>query len=622
MPNQLEKETSPYLLQHAGNPVDWYAWGEEALEKAHREDKPIFLSIGYAACHWCHVMAHESFEDEEIARLLNNHFVSIKVDREERPDLDSIYMNAVVAMTGQGGWPMSVFLTPDGQPFFGGTYFPPTPRYGMPSFRQVLESIIRSWEEEREQVGVVSQQIAEHLAKAARSASPTRPLEQTTIDQAAHNLLDSYDGQNGGWGPAPKFPQPMAVDFLLAQATRGNQNALQAAVHALHSMSRGGMYDVVGGGFHRYSTDGSWLVPHFEKMLYDNAQLARVYLHGYLLTHEENFREVCEATLDFILRELTHPEGGFFSSLDADSEGEEGKYYVWTEAEIREILADAVQSDLLLAAYGVTLQGNFEGRNVLQRRKTDQELAEQFNHPVDDVRSLLEKSLDRLLKAREGRVRPATDDKVLVSWNALALVAFAEAGAYLNRQDYLAAARRNADFLLRELHPAGKLLRSWRVGQARHAGYLEDYAGLILGLISLYQADPDPRWFAAARELAQEMVAHFSDPEGGFFDTRDDAGTLLTRPKDEQDNATPSGNALAALALLKIAELDSQAGLQERAIQMLGRMQAPAARYPTAFGFWLNAMDFALGPVKQVAVLGDPDMAETQAAGANGVFAV
>jgi len=612
MPNRLEKETSPYLLQHAGNPVEWYSWGEEALEKAHLEDKPIFLSIGYAACHWCHVMAHESFEDGEIAALLNEHFVSIKVDREERPDLDSIYMNAVVAMTGQGGWPMSVFLTPDGKPFYGGTYFPPQPRYGMPSFRQVLESIIRSWEEEREQVGEIGRQIADHLAKAARPQILPGTLGQKGIDQASQKLIESYDWQNGGWGPAPKFPQPMAIDFLLSQATRGNEEALRTAVHALRAMSRGGMYDLAGGGFHRYSTGNDWLVPHFEKMLYDNAQLASAYLHGYLLTGDDAFRAVTEATLDFIQRELAHPKGGFYSSLDADSEGKEGKYYIWTGQEIREKLEDPTQAELFAAAYGVTPEGNFEGRNILQRRKNNEDLAAQFDLPIESVRSKLEEGLKRLLAARENRVRPATDDKVLVSWNALALIAFAEAGIYLARQDYLTVATRSAEFLLRELFSGGQLLRSWRNGQTRHAGYLEDHAGLILGLIALYQADPNPRWYTAAQNLAREMVEHFSDPESGFFDTRDDAGTLLTRPKDEQDNATPSGNALAALALLKLAELEGQTELRERSIQILGRMQPVAARYPTAFGFWLNAMDFALGPIKQIAVMGNPADPATQ----------
>ena len=464
MPNRLQNETSPYLLQHAHNPVNWYPWGPEALDEARQKDKPIFLSIGYAACHWCHVMAHESFEDPRIADLLNRDFVPIKVDREERPDLDSIYMSAVVAMTGQGGWPMSVFLTPDGQPFYGGTYFPPDARYGLPSFHQVLTSLAQSWKNDRDQILEVGQKLKAHLQEGSRLNLASQPLSGRAIEAAAETLLKDYDWSNGGWGPAPKFPQPMAIEFLLRQAVRGNSRALQVAHHVLEAMSRGGLYDVVGGGFHRYSTDERWLVPHFEKMLYDNAQLALAYLHAWRLTGTHSWRRICEATLDFILRELTGPEGGFLSSLDADSGGEEGSFYVWTVDQIKEAAGDPQDAAFLISAYEIQAGGNFDGRTVLQRALSDHQMAEQFHLPEDSIQENFSRLHARLFIARQGRVRPATDDKVLVSWNALALRAFAEAGRFLQRPDYLAAAARNASFLLAACHPGDRLLRSWRDG--------------------------------------------------------------------------------------------------------------------------------------------------------------
>lgn len=615
MPNQLSRTNSPYLLQHADNPVDWHPWDAAALEKARREDKPIFLSIGYAACHWCHVMAHESFEDPATAAIMNEHFVNIKVDREERPDLDGIYMQAVVAITGQGGWPLSVFLTPEGKPFHGGTYFPPERRYNLPAFRELLAAIARLWREERSRLLENSAALLEHLQQHASASLAGGTLTERTLDDAALALAQGYDWQNGGWGRAPKFPQPMAIEFLLRRAVRGDNLAREMAMHALHAMAKGGMYDLVGGGFARYSVDALWLVPHFEKMLYDNAQLAQVYLHAYQLTGEAAFRQVCERTLDFILRELSHPQGGFFSSLDADSEGEEGKFYLWTLAEVRAAIPQAADADLLIAAYDLSEEGNFEGSNVLQRARTDDELAQQFHLPAADVPARLEQLHAKLLAARGRRIRPGTDDKVLTMWNALALAALAEGGQALHRPDYLAAARRNARFLLTQLHPpgSGRLLRSWRAGSAQHNGYLEDYAALILGLLALYQADADPGWFARAVSLAEEMIANFADPAGGFFDTRADHEPLLIRPKDTQDNATPSGNALAAEALLLLAALDERSDWQKQAESMLAGMQAEMARYPTAFARWLSAADFALGPVTQVAILGDPADPQTRA---------
>jgi hypothetical protein len=621
MPNQLINENSPYLLQHANNPVDWYPWGAEALQKARQQDRPIFLSIGYAACHWCHVMAHESFEDEETARILNEHFISIKVDREERPDLDGIYMSAVVALTGQGGWPMSVFLTPDGHPFYGGTYFPPRPRHGLPSFNDVLLAIQRVWNEDRPRLLDSSRQISEHIAGGSdfQTAQVSQP-DPKYLDEAALRLAQAYDWQYGGWGQAPKFPQPMAIDFLINRASRGDSFAGQVAVHALDAMSLGGMFDVVGGGFSRYSTDNNWLIPHFEKMLYDNAQLARVYLHAFLLTGNERYRQVCEQTLNFIQQELmearingAHPHAGIYSSLDADSEGVEGKYYIWALEDIHQTLVNQEDIRFFQAAFGVTGPGNFEGHTILQRARDDQELAEQFSMPIEEVPARLRSLLNMLLAARRLRIPPNRDDKVLTAWNGLALIAFAEASRYLSRQDYLDLARDNANFLLNELFVDGRLLRSWRAGKAQHNGYLEDYASLILGLLALYQADPDQKWFRVARRLADDMLIVFSDPAGGFFDTAVDQPHLIFRPKDIQDNATPSGNALASLALSMLSIYTGEQKYHDSASQILAMVQQPAARYPTAFGQWLIALDFFLQPTQEVAIIGDLHDPRTQA---------
>jgi hypothetical protein len=619
MANHLTQENSPYLLQHAGNPVDWYPWGPEALEKARQEDKPIFLSIGYAACHWCHVMAHESFEDESTAALMNQHFVNIKVDREERPDLDSIYMNAVVAMTGQGGWPMSVFLTPDLQPFFGGTYFPPVRRYNMPSFKEVLSSVLHAWQNSRPEIIESGENISAHLRQAASIPANQDEFNAKDLEKAAFALAQGYDWQHGGWGQAPKFPQPMAIDFLLRCAQDGDKMAGEMAVHALRAMSKGGMYDVVGGGFARYSTDNNWLVPHFEKMLYDNALLSLAYLHGHLVTGEAHFRSVCEETLGFILREMTSPEGGFYSSLDADSEGEEGKFYLWDVESIRQALGPE-DAELVIAAYGVLDSGNFEGRTILQRVQDDAALAQQLGIPIETAAGRLTKAHARLLAARAQRVRPATDDKVLVSWNSLMLTAFSEAARYLaapgtNQSSiYLEAARKNALFLLSQLSsPDGRLQRSWRRGQARHLAFLEDYAALILGLLSLYQSDPDVQWYASAVRLAEELIAGFSNSKGGFYDTHAAHETLLLRPSDVQDNATPSGSALAAMALLQLAAFSGRSDFRSLAEDALGSVHSAAVRYPTAFSFWLQAADFAVGPAFEAAIVGPLDDQRTQA---------
>ena len=611
MSNHLADSLSPYLRQHADNPVDWYPWGTTALEKARQEDKPIFLSIGYSACHWCHVMAHESFEDPATADFLNTHFVSIKVDREQRPDLDSLYMAAVVALTGQGGWPMSVFLTPDLQPFYGGTYFPPRPAHGLPGFRELLKALAAAWQGKRGEILQESSRLTEQLLAQITAKPAQAAFDLNDLNTVAHNLIQTYDWQNGGWGGAPKFPQPMLIEFLLRRYLAGDPRALAPVLHALHAMGRGGMYDVVGGGFARYSTDAAWRVPHFEKMLYDNAQLAAVYLHTWQVTGEPAFRQVVEKTLSFVSRELSSPEGGFYSSLDADSEGQEGKFYAWQPQELRALLGD--QAELFESAYGITPEGNWEGRVILQRQLDDVELADQFKLKHRQVLERLEHGHALLLEKRRGRVHPATDDKVLTAWNGLMLAVFAEAGVAFEDPELLKRATRNADFLLSALRPAGSLRHAWRDGQAGQEVFLEDYAALILGLLALYQADFNPRWYQEANGLAAQMLERFSDPQGGFFDTPADAQTVLVRPKDMQDNATPSGNALAALALLKLAAFSGKSDYRERAETALGLVSRMALRYPAAFGAWLSAADLALGAIRQVAIVGDLSDPRTRA---------
>lgn len=614
MPNRLEAENSPYLLQHANNPVDWYPWGDLALEKAKAEDKPVFLSIGYAACHWCHVMAHESFEDPEVAGFLNKYFVNIKVDREERPDLDSIYMNAVVAMTGHGGWPMSVFLTPEGIPFYGGTYFPPTRRYNMPSFSEVIQTIARLWNQDREKLIKSGEEITQHLKTSQSQAlNAENETDRGVLDQAVLRLAQSFDWKYGGWGQAPKFPQAMALEFLLRRASQSDQLSLDMVNHALVAYSKGGMYDVLGGGFSRYSTDNQYLVPHFEKMLYDNALLSRVYLYAYLVTKDSYFLGICRSTLDFIARELRHPEGGFYSSLDADSEGEEGKFYLWTYEELSSELQAAQAAtpgeketnwmEFFSSAFNVTKSGNFEGKIILQRALNDGELSEKFSLPLEEVRELIARITHHLFEVRQQRIRPGTDDKVLVAWNALALHAFAEAARYLNDDHYLTIAQQNASFLLENLMQDGRLFRSWRNGKAQHQAYLEDYASLVLALLALYQTDHNQDWFTSATVLVDVITSLFIDPDGGFFETAADHEALLVRPKEIQDNATPSGNSLAAMALLQSAAFGYNRDWNEYSLKMLSSISNLAIRYPTAFSYWLCAYDFSLADRKEIAIL-------------------
>ena len=607
MSNRLTKETSPYLLQHADNPVDWYPWGVEALQKAEQEDKPIFLSIGYAACHWCHVMAHESFEDPEIAEIMNEHFVNVKVDREERPDLDSVYMDAVVAMTGQGGWPMSVFLTPEGEPFFGGTYFPPNRRHNLPSFREVLLGIARRWEEDRESLLQASQELTEHL-KSTVSLKGEGELDPEVLDRAAGRLHDRYDWREGGWGSAPKFPQPTAIDFLLDRSKLHQDTlARDMALHALRQMARGGIHDQLGGGFARYSVDRQWIVPHFEKMLYDNALLLHAYLRAWQLTDDPKLLEVAQRCLEFLQRRMRQPTGGYASSLDADTEGEEGKYYVWTPEQVREALNDPEMAELFCQAHGITEDGNFEGRSVLYRARSDDELATEFEFSSDEVAATLESARKALFEARQERVQPGVDDKVLTGWNGLLLRAFAVGAMATGEAGWLDKARELAQFLEEQLRPDDRLMRSWRDGRARFDAYLEDHAALGLGMLTLYQVDFEARWYQAALREAEEILANFQDPEGGFFDTRQDHERLITRPKSVQDSPLPSGNALAVHLLLRLSALTGQDRFREPAEAAISAMKDPMTEHPTAFGAWLSALEFALSPQTQLALVGDPD---------------
>ena len=612
--NRLINQISPYLLQHAHNPVNWHAWGEEALTKSKIQNKPIFLSIGYSACHWCHRMREESFEDDETAAFMNEHFINIKVDREERPDIDGIYMQAVIAMTGSGGWPMSVFLAPDLKPFYSGTYFPPVRRYNMPAFKDVLSGLANAWKNDRSEIEKVGEQIISHL-RLQNTNETNELLTQEHFEAITNAITNSYDWAFGGWGDAPKFPQAMLLEFLLQHVTltktqpENNEKILKLITHCLQAMSRGGMYDLVGGGFSRYSTDKFWRVPHFEKMLYDNALLVRAYLHAWQITKEPAFKRIVEETLDFIIREMTHEQGGFYSSLDADSEGEEGKFYVWTLDEIREVLKD--DSDFFEAAYGISISGNWEGKIVLQRALDDVSLAARFKLDPETVPDKLAESRSKLYTVRALRIRPATDDKVLTSWNGLMLAAFAEAARILNNNEselhnqYYKAATRSAEFLLSSLRPKGQLCRAWRNNATTDAVFLEDYAALILGLIELYQTDFNNKWFTSACELTDEMIEKFRDPNGGFFDTTQDGEALLIRPKDISDNATPSGNALACDALLKLAAFTDDGRYHDLAQQALRLVGDSALRYPLGFARWLSAAENTQGNTKQVAVMGE-----------------
>jgi len=614
MPNRLINETSPYLLQHANNPVDWYPWGEEALERARSEDKPILLSIGYSACHWCHVMERESFEDETIAGLMNENFVSIKVDREERPDLDQVYMQAVQMLTGSGGWPMTVFLTPEGKPFYGGTYFPPDDRQGMPGFPRLLTSIAEAYSTNRGEVDRVTQQLTTQMSQSNQVPQGTSILTVDILHQAYSSLATNFDYQNGGFGNAPKFPQPMTPEFLLRYYHHGyNPRALELVELTLEKMAYGGIYDQIGGGFHRYSTDPYWLVPHFEKMLYDNALLARLFLHTYLITGRALYRRVVEETLDYILREMTDPSGGFYSAQDADSEGVEGKFFVWSPGEINAVMGDT-DGEVFAGYYGVTAGGNFEGKNILNIRQNPEEFAETKGLTADQLGDIINRGSKALLEVREQRIHPMRDDKVLASWNGLMLRSFAEAAAALGRPDYLAVAIKNAGFLVGSMKSDGRLLRTYRDGQAKLLGYLEDYSFVIDGLLALYEATFDLRWLEEAVTLADSMIELFWDEGiGGFYDTGSDHETLVVRPRDVFDNAQPCGGSVASDVLLRLAVFTGKSDYSAKAAVPLRSLHQAMSQSPGGTGHWLSALDFYVSPPKEIAVIGPRDDPATQA---------
>ena len=614
MPNRLINETSPYLLQHANNPVDWYPWGEEALERARSEDKPILLSIGYSACHWCHVMERESFENETIAGLMNDNFVSIKVDREERPDLDQVYMQAVQMLTGSGGWPMTVFLPPEGKPFYGGTYFPPEDRQGMPGFPRLLTSIAEAYSTNRGEIDRVTKQLTTQMSQSNQVSQGTSILTVDILHKAYSSLATNFDYQNGGFGNAPKFPQPMTPEFLLRYYHHGyNPRALELVELTLEKMAYGGIYDQIGGGFHRYSTDAYWLVPHFEKMLYDNALLARLYLHTYLITGRALYRRVVEETLDYVLREMTDSSGGFYSAQDADSEGVEGKFFVWSPDEINSVMGDA-DGEVFAGYYGVTGAGNFEGKNILNIRQDPEEFAETKGLTADQLGDIINRGSKALLEVREQRIHPMRDDKVLASWNGLMLRSFAEAAAALGRPDYLAVAIKNAEFLARSMKSDGRLLRTYRDGQAKLLGYLEDYSFVIDGLLALYEATFDLRWLDEAVTLADSMIELFWDEGiGGFYDTGSDHETLVVRPRDVFDNAQPCGGSVASDVLLRLAVFTGNNDYSAKATVPLRSLHQAMSQSPGGTGHWLSALDFYVSPPKEIAVIGPRDDPTTQA---------
>ena len=610
--NRLINETSPYLLQHAHNPVDWYAWGEEAFEKAKAEDKAVLVSIGYSACHWCHVMEHESFEDEAVAAIMNEHFVNIKVDMEERPDVDQIYMNFVQLTTGRGGWPMNVFLTPDKRPFFGGTYFPPVSRYNMPSWPRILESIAEAYRDKRDELENSANDIVRELRKLSAAGIVPEAVSTELLDAAFTSFSRTFDTVNGGFGGAPKFPPAMSLEFLLRYHKRtGDERALAIVRHTCDKMANGGIYDQLGGGFHRYAVDAIWLVPHFEKMLYDNAQLIRVYLHAYQVFNElaksgvqppataggsdeaEFYKRVAVETLEYVRREMLDESGGFYSTQDADSEGAEGKFFVWTPAEIEEVLGTE-DGSIFNNYFDVTSSGNFEGENILN-----------IKNPVVTVPGFDLESRAKLFNVREKRIKPNRDEKILTAWNGLMLAAFADAAAVLQNDEYLEIAKRNAEFIRTQLQRDGRLLRTWKDGAAKLNGYVEDYANVADGLIVLYQVSGEVKYLSEAKRLADLMITDFWDSgRGGFFFTSNDHEELIVRNKDFYDNATPSGNSVAADVLLRLAKLTGDDRYERFAVTVLRLTAAQLRRHPQGFGRGLSALEFHLSATKEIVVIG------------------
>lgn len=605
MSNRLASETSPYLLQHANNPVDWFPWGEEAFEAAREQNKPIFLSVGYSACHWCHVMEHESFENEEIAKLMNDWFINIKVDREERPDVDQIYMSAVQLITRRGGWPMSVFLTPDARPIYGGTYWPPKRRMNMSGFNEILHKIHHVWEHQPDDVETSAQQLHGAIHEMATPEMQPSMLDEKMLQNACDRLIQSADRKHGGFGMAPKFPHVMDLQVLLRCWKRfGNQEALDVVSLTLDKMAAGGIYDHLGGGFARYSTDAYWLAPHFEKMLYDNALLATVYLEAFQATNNGDYARIVRETLDYVLREMTQPEGGFYSTQDADSEGEEGKFYVWSEAEIVEALGKD-RAEVFCDFYDVSNQGNWENTNILNRPKTISEVTSKWDKAEDELERLLSECRQTLFEIRSQRVWPGRDDKVLTSWNGLMIAAMAKAARILDEPGYATAANEAADFILETLRENdGRLLHTFKDGQARLNGYLDDYSCMIEALVELYQTTFESQRLADAISLATRMIEQFHDGDaGGFFYTSSDHEALITRNKDLHDNATPSGNNVAVTALLKLGRICDRQDFEDVAMSTLRAMGAVLAVQPQAAGHALIGVDFALGPAYEIAIV-------------------
>jgi uncharacterized protein len=604
MPNRLAQETSPYLLQHSNNPVDWYAWSEEALQRAQKEDKPILLSIGYSACHWCHVMEHESFENPAIAKLMNDNFINIKVDREERPDLDQVYMSAVQIMTGSGGWPLTVFLRPNGEPFYGGTYFPPDDRYGRPGFSRLLTNIADAYRTRQKDIQENAQNLRQHLSQRMQAGRGSGVIKAEVLDAASAALSSRFDAYEGGFGGVPKFPPSMSIDFLLRFHHRsGSARALEMATLTLDKMAYGGMYDQAGGGFHRYSTDERWLVPHFEKMLYDNALLARAYLDGYRITGKSHYKRVTEEILDFIVREMRDANGGFYSTQDADSEGVEGKFYVWDRDEFESVVGE--DGELLARYFNVTEYGNWEHHNILNVPRPPEMFCKVEKIPESELAAKVAAALPKLYEAREKRVHPGRDEKILTDWNGLALRAFADAAAFLGRDDYRAVAESNAAFLFDKLWDGKRLLHCFKDGRARFNAYLDDYANVADGLLSLYQLTFDEGWLRRAESLAEIILERFGDKDqGGFYFTASDHEELITRTKDFFDNATPSGNSVAADVLLRLAALLGRDDFRKEAERVFATVENHLSQYASGFGRMLAAVDFAIGPSSEIALIG------------------
>jgi len=604
--NKLIDETSPYLLQHAHNPVEWYPWAEAAFERARAEDKPVLVSIGYSACHWCHVMEHESFEDEATAKLMNDNFINIKVDMEERPDVDQIYMTFVQLTTGRGGWPMTVFLTPDKVPFFGGTYYPPTPRYGMPSFQQILTSIAEAYRDRRDEILRSAVDILGELRRVTVTDTSSTGFSSELLDNAFENFSRTFDAKNGGFGGAPKFPPAMSLEFLLRYWQRtGNKRAIEIVKTTAVKMANGGIYDQLGGGFHRYSVDAVWLVPHFEKMLYDNAQLSRIYLHLFQATGDEFFKRVAIQILEYVKREMLDADGGFYSTQDADSEGEEGKFFVWTPDEVQRIVGEK-DAQVFNFFYDISDEGNFEGKNILNVQFAIEATAKAMKISADEVERILDRGRKALFTERENRIKPHRDEKILTAWNGLMLAAFAEASAIFANEEYLTIAKQNADFLLSELRPHGRLLRTWKDGRAKLDAYIEDHANLADGLFELYQACGEIKYLNEARSLADTMIERFWDKEnGGFFFTSHDHEQLIVRNKDITDNATPSGNSVAADVLLKLSKVTGDESYERYATKVLAIAAGQAKRYPQGFGRALSVMEFASVPTKEIVLIND-----------------